>query len=113
MLKKILLKLVGKKLQEKWNLQDSEKAPVPGEVVVSVPWYRSKSKVGFILFLVATILKFGPPAFGHPSIEIPADVLDLLQQLGLGVGAYGIRDAMKEPAAQLYQDPKVETPSAK
>lgn len=96
MLKNLLIKIVGKELAKKWNLQNTDIVPAPGATLISVPWYRSKSKVGFIVFMVITILKYGPPVFGHQAIDIPPQVLDFLQQLGLGLGAYGLRDALKQ-----------------
>lgn len=104
MLKKLLVKIVGKQLRDKWKLDEPEKVPHAGEIVLSVPWYRSKAKIGFLLYLVAIALKYGPPAFGHPPVLLPPEALDLLQGLGLGVGGYGLRDALKEPAKQLYEN---------
>lgn len=99
MIKRLVMKLIGKNLAQKLNLRDEpETAPVPGQAVVSVPWYQSKAKIGFLIYIVAIALKFGPPAFGKPPIEIPKEALDLLEGLGLGVGGYGLRDAIKKAA---------------
>jgi hypothetical protein len=113
MLKKLFMKILGRKIREKWNLQDDQTVPEPGEVVVSVPWYRSKTKMGALLSLVATGLKHVPPAFGYPSIDIPPEMLSLFQEIGIGIAVYGLRDAMKEPATQLYKDPKETAPIEK
>lgn len=95
MLKKLIMKFIGKEVAAKWNLKD-ETAPAPGQVMVSVPWYRSKAKIGFTLTIAATCLKYGPQLFGKPPVEIPQVVLSFLQELGVGVGGYGLRDAIKK-----------------
>lgn len=97
MIKKLIIKIIGSKIAKEWKLDQPEIVPAPGSVVESVPWYRSKSKMGFIVFIVASTLKYGPPAFGKPEINLPVEVIDFLQTLGLGVGGYGLRDALKGP----------------
>ncbi len=105
MLRKLFLKILGKNLKEKWALQEDQVVPTPGQPVISVPWYRSKAKMGFLFGMIATALKYGPPAFGHAPVDVPPELLDLLQQAGLIFGAYGLRDAIKSPAEQLYKEP--------
>lgn len=98
MIKKLLMKIVGSKLKETLKLDQPVTMPAAGAELVSVPWYRSKAKLGFGLYLVVVVLEYGPPAFGKPAIHLPKEWLDLLEGLGLGLGGYGLRDAMKKPA---------------
>lgn len=98
MLKKLVMKVLGKKVSEKLNLKDEPATvPTPGQEVVSIPWYQSKAKIGFLVAIVATGLKYGPQLFNQPAIEIPEEILNLLREMGIAVGGYGLRDAIKKP----------------
>jgi len=92
MFKKLIARMIGKRIGA-----ELEKAPAPGQPLTKTPWYKSKAKLGFILFITATIVEEGSKLWGHP-IRIPAEVFNMLEAAGLGLGGYGIRDAVKKPA---------------
>ena len=64
---------------------------ISGEVnVAPKPWYLSKAKLAAIVTVIVGAIQPISSAFGHP-IVVPQFVIELL----IGLGVYGIRDAIK------------------
>lgn len=57
------------------------------------PWYESKGKVGALIFIVTSLVEGISVLIGKP-VKIPPEVWDIIQAAGLGVSAWGIRDAI-------------------
>lgn len=60
------------------------------EEQISKPWYTSKGKIAAIVTVLVGAIQPVSTAFGHP-IEVP----DFIIQVLVGLGLYGIRDAIK------------------
>lgn len=54
------------------------------------PWYKSKAKLAAIVTVLVGAIQPISTAFGHP-ITVPDFVIQLL----IGLGIYGVRDAIK------------------
>lgn len=98
MLKKLLITIMGKTIARKLNIQDDltadQTAPQPGQALISVPWYESRTKLTIVVGVVlAAVEQLSGPVFGHPVV-IPQEVYRLLEAVGL----YTLRDAIKKPA---------------
>ena len=81
-----IYKLAGKKIADKLGLQEE----VMGEETTEKPWYKSKAKIAAIVTVIIGAVQPISAAFGHP-IQVP----DFIIQLLIGLGIYGVRDAIK------------------
>ena len=91
MFENLIARIIGRRIGAQL-----EEAPAPGQPLTKTPWYKSKAKIGFILYIAATIIEQGSKLWGH-EVKIPPEVFNMLEAAGLGIGGYGIRDAMKRP----------------
>lgn len=83
-LPKWVYRLAGRKLAKTMHLEDSMSE------TTATPWYKSKAKLAAIVTVIVGAIQPLSTAFGHPIV-----VPDFIVQVLVGLGLYGIRDAIK------------------
>lgn len=75
-------RLIGRKISKTLHLEDKE--------METKKWYLSKAKLAAIVTVIVGAVGPISSAFGHP-IAVPDFVIQVL----IGLGIYGVRDAIK------------------
>lgn len=87
-----IYRLMGKKVAKKLNLEEENNMADP--VTDPKPWYQSKAKLAAIVTAIVACIQPVSTALGHPY-QVPLWVIEFL----MGLGIYGVRDAIKPPQA--------------
>lgn len=66
----------------------------PKESIKMKSWYKSKGKLGAIIYGITAIIEGVLPSFGV-DIQIPGFIFTALETFGISLSAYGIRAAIK------------------
>jgi hypothetical protein len=100
MLKGLVIKILGRRLRKKLNLQEdapmTDQAATTGSETTTggdKPWYQSKTKLGIIFTLTVGVIELGSKLAGHP-VTVPPEVFRLLEAAGISVSAWGMRNAV-------------------